>query len=208
VVLEKVMADEMVDPGDRVLTSGGDQIFPKGLPVGMVTKASPGPELFLIIRVHPAANLGKLEEVLVITKKEERSPPASAAETRPMRASDILAQRLPSVPEKPAGEANNPGNGKTTGQIQAGTAKSSGRDQFMNSGAQSATSTPNPGTPAPLKPRTAVPNSVKPASAQNPGVSPAVKVSDQLSKSAPLPAKPAPPPSKPSDTDSAEEKPQ
>ena len=34
IVLEKVMSDEPVQPGDRVLTSGGDQIFPKGLPVG------------------------------------------------------------------------------------------------------------------------------------------------------------------------------
>jgi rod shape-determining protein MreC len=239
VVLEKVMADEMVDPGDTVLTSGGDQIFPKGLPVGIVTKASPGPELFLIIRVHPAANLGKLEEVLVITKKEERPPPASVADTRPIRASDILAQRLPSVPEKPAADPNNPGNRKAvgsppgalgklpaaatrnpggadkaivndlaSGQIQTGTAKSSGRDQLINSGSQaSTTATSNPGTPAPSKPRTAVPNTVKPASAPNTGVSPGVKVSDQLTKSAPLPPKQAAP-SKPSDTDSAEEKPQ
>src|SRR6202162_1312098 len=29
--LEKIMADESVQPGEKVLTSGGDQIFPKGL---------------------------------------------------------------------------------------------------------------------------------------------------------------------------------
>jgi len=42
VVLEGVMSDEQVAPGERVLTSGGDQIFPKGLPVGTVTKVGPG----------------------------------------------------------------------------------------------------------------------------------------------------------------------
>ena len=36
VVLERVMSDEQVPVGETVLTSGGDQIFPKGLPVGTV----------------------------------------------------------------------------------------------------------------------------------------------------------------------------
>ena len=53
VVLEKVMSDETVPPGEMVLTSGGDGIFPKGLLVGTVTKVSPGSELFLNIRVRP-----------------------------------------------------------------------------------------------------------------------------------------------------------
>ena len=42
VVLEKVMSDETVQPGEKVVTSGGDQIFPKGLPVGTVTKSFAG----------------------------------------------------------------------------------------------------------------------------------------------------------------------
>jgi rod shape-determining protein MreC len=99
VVLEKVMTDESVQPGERVLTSGGDRIFPKGLLVGTVTKVSPGPELFLNIRVKPAADLGRLEEVLVITQQEEREP---VVETQHLRAADILAQRLPSIPDQPA----------------------------------------------------------------------------------------------------------
>jgi len=100
VILEKVMADNQVQPGEKVLTSGGDQIFPKGMPVGFVTKVSPGAELFLNIRIRPSANLSKLEEVLVITQKEDRA--AALAGGEPMRAVDVLAQRLPSVPDKPA----------------------------------------------------------------------------------------------------------
>jgi rod shape-determining protein MreC len=107
VVLEKVMSDETVQPGEKVVTSGGDQIFPKGLPVGTVTKVSPGPELFLNIRVRPAVDLSRLEEVLVITQQEEKEP-ALADGGSPMRAADILAQRLPSVPDRPPDDPSKP----------------------------------------------------------------------------------------------------
>src|ERR1700733_880573 len=65
-ILDRVMSDEQVSPGDALLSSGGDQIFPKGLPVGTVSKVSPGKELFLSIKVKPAADLSRLEEVLVV----------------------------------------------------------------------------------------------------------------------------------------------
>jgi rod shape-determining protein MreC len=82
------------------LTSGGDQIFPKGLPVGTVTTVGKGKDLFLSINIKPAANLSKLEEVLVLTEKQERE--SVADDHVRVRAADILAQRLPSVPDKPA----------------------------------------------------------------------------------------------------------
>lgn len=97
-VIDKIMADEEVKMGDRVLTSGGDQIFPKGLIIGTVDRIEKGPE-FLQVMVRPSASLNRLEEVLVIVKKEEREPPSTATK---IRASDILAERLPSVPDKPA----------------------------------------------------------------------------------------------------------
>jgi len=112
VVLERVMSDETVQAGENVMTSGGDRIFPKGLPVGTVTKVSPGSDLFLNIRLRPAANLNKLEEVLVVLQVIEKEPAPS--ESGPVRAVDILAQRLPSVPDKPAEDPNNP-NKKTDG---------------------------------------------------------------------------------------------
>ena len=97
-VLEKMMSDEQVEPGDQLLTSGGDQIFPKGLPIGTVKSVSPGRDVFLKIRVRPAAQLSRLEEVLVITHVVERQPTQEEARGA-MRAADILAERLPSVPE-------------------------------------------------------------------------------------------------------------
>jgi len=99
-ILERVMSDEHVAPGETVLSSGGDQIFPKGFPVGTVSKVSPGKELFLNIKVHAAADLSRLEEVLVVTERQERE--AVAENGGKMRAADILAERLPSVPDKPA----------------------------------------------------------------------------------------------------------
>jgi rod shape-determining protein MreC len=100
-VVEKILSDESVQPGERVLTSGGDQIFPKGLDVGVVREAAAGKDSFLNIRLRPAANLSKLEEVLVVTQVESRAPTLAEAGGR-LRAADILAERLPSVPPKPA----------------------------------------------------------------------------------------------------------
>jgi rod shape-determining protein MreC len=116
-ILERVMSDEQVTPGETVLSSGGDQIFPKGLPVGTISRVSPGKELFLSIKVKPAADLSRLEEVLVVTEKHERAPVAEGGVR--VRAADVLAQRLPSVPDKlpaPAGTtpASGAGSGATT----------------------------------------------------------------------------------------------
>lgn len=118
VILEKVMTDEQVAPGDVIVTSGGDQIFPKGITVGTVMKVSPGADLFLNIRVRPTASLSRLEEVLVITRKEDRAP--NLAETNSVRAVDILTQRLPSVPDKPAAD---PGSAATEAPTKPATAQ-------------------------------------------------------------------------------------
>jgi rod shape-determining protein MreC len=120
-ILERVMSDETVAAGDVVLSSGGDQIFPKGLPVGTVSRVSPGREMFLNIQVKPAADLNRLEEVLVVTEKQEREP--AVAQSGRVRAADILAERLPSVPVKPAAVAGAaPAGSGATGQgLSAGT---------------------------------------------------------------------------------------
>jgi rod shape-determining protein MreC len=112
-IVHNIMTDEKVEPGDRVLTSGGDRVFPKGLPVGTVMSVGPGQDLFLNIRVKPAAPISRLEEVLVVTKMDERTPEATPSST-PLRAIDILAQRLPTVaPPKPATTESATGEKKT-----------------------------------------------------------------------------------------------
>ncbi|MGC2474402.1 MAG: rod shape-determining protein MreC [Candidatus Sulfotelmatobacter sp.] len=120
VVLERIMSDETVQPGETVLTSGGDQIFPKGLHVGTVTKVGAGKDLFLNIKIRPAADLSKLEEVLVLTEKQEKQ--ATAEDHVRVRAADILAQRLPSVPDKPATDPN--ANSAVSGSTASGASGS------------------------------------------------------------------------------------
>jgi rod shape-determining protein MreC len=116
--VQYVMADERVVPGEEIITSGGDRIFPKGLPVGKVVDVSPGKDLFLNIRVLPSARLDRLEEVLVVTKVSEKAP--DTQDLGPIRASDILAQRLPTVPNQPQAAAN--GNAAQPAAGAAGTA--------------------------------------------------------------------------------------
>ena len=55
-----------VQVGDRLVTSGLDGIFPKGLSVGRVTRLSRKDRgLFLYAEVTPTADSSRLEEVLV-----------------------------------------------------------------------------------------------------------------------------------------------
>jgi rod shape-determining protein MreC len=65
--LQYVMNEESVAPGELVLTSGLDQIYPKGLPVGTVVQVSAG-NIYKNILVKPAVDLNRLETVLVVLK--------------------------------------------------------------------------------------------------------------------------------------------
>jgi rod shape-determining protein MreC len=136
VQLQYIMADEQVKPGDSIITSGGDRIFPKGFPVGTISEVKPGRDNFLEIKVKPAADLNRLEEVLVITKITERAPDVTDAQGT-VRAADILAERLPSVPQKPPEDqakeaASGPG------------APTSAQPNTSQSGAPGATTTAKP----------------------------------------------------------------
>jgi rod shape-determining protein MreC len=150
VVLERVMADEQVQPGETVLTSGGDQIFPKGLPVGRVTKVGTGRDLFLNIQVKPSANLSQLEEVLVVVEKQEQQPVAE--DNVRIRAADILAQRLPSVPDKPADPTAAAGTSSAQTPVKTGTTHSvPSNGVTVESGADNGSQIKPPAQPKPPK---------------------------------------------------------
>jgi rod shape-determining protein MreC len=116
-----IMSDEQIETGDHVITSGGDRIYPKGFSVGTVVSAIPDTDNdpFLAIKIKPSADLRRLEEVMVVTKVAEETP-AVAGGPLPMRAADILAQRLPSVPKQ------DPNAAKTAGSTPAGSAPTPG----------------------------------------------------------------------------------
>jgi rod shape-determining protein MreC len=166
VVLEKVMSDETVPAGEQVLTSGGDGIFPKGLLVGRVTKVAPGNDLFLNIRVRPAADLSRLEEVLVVTKIDERQVEPDRANSA--RAVDILAERLPGVPSKPEDASKNAPAAHPAGTDDA---TPGGNKTVVTKPAASPASVPPSGAPA------------SPGSAaKKPGSPPQVSASGSLSR--------------------------
>lgn len=65
--LNYIMDEEKVSPGEAVLTSGLDQVYPKGLLVGYVVRAEDG-NIYKRITVKPAVSLSRLENVLVLFK--------------------------------------------------------------------------------------------------------------------------------------------
>ena len=109
-----ILADQRIQPGEHVLTAGGDQIFPRGLPVGTVEKVLRDPDRgsFIEVVVKPAASLQHLDEVLVITSldahlspqqqadlttSEELKGAEAAADAERKKAAAEMAERLPGL---------------------------------------------------------------------------------------------------------------
>ncbi|MBZ5514869.1 MAG: rod shape-determining protein MreC [Acidobacteriia bacterium] len=77
-----VMNEATVEVAEHVLTSGLDQIYPKGLPIGTVSEVREG-NIYKTIIIKPAASLDSLESVLVVQKP---------------RSADVEARNAPSHP--------------------------------------------------------------------------------------------------------------
>jgi len=134
-----ILADQRIKPGERVLTAGGDQIFPRGLPVGAVQKVVNDPDRdgFIEVVIKPDAHLDSLDEVLVISSAQPRfndqqmkdlaiSQDLKGAEVAAIadqkKASEIMAERLPGLTDPNAPPAAP--NGTTPGAN--GTAPANG----------------------------------------------------------------------------------
>jgi rod shape-determining protein MreC len=132
-LINNLTPDNRIKPGEQVLTSGGDQVYPRGLAVGTVESIAPDPDHqpYTLIKLRPAANLNQLEEVLVITgttptlpveaKKDLAKGAATAeaqaaaakaaadeqaAEAAARSAAQIVADRLPSLHDDANPDAN------------------------------------------------------------------------------------------------------
>ena len=68
--LDYISNQESIAAGALIVTSGQDQRYPKGLPIGRVETVRPG-EIFQEITVSPAAPLSRLEHVLVLAGPPE-----------------------------------------------------------------------------------------------------------------------------------------
>jgi rod shape-determining protein MreC len=104
IVINNLTPDSRIKPGEVVLTSGGDQVFPRGLAVGTIESIKPDLEHqpYTTITLKPAANLNQLEEVLVVTGTGNRLDPQTEQELAgeaQIHAADVSAQRLPSLHE-------------------------------------------------------------------------------------------------------------
>ena len=88
--MKYIPTDDKVNVGEQVVTSGMDRIFPRDLPVGTVAEIKTG-RPFQQVRVRPAANLARLEEVIVLltmrTLDIKKEPVAKAADTAEKRVS-------------------------------------------------------------------------------------------------------------------------
>lgn len=140
--------DDRIKPGGKVVTSGGDQIFPRGLPVGTIESVALDPDHppYSLIQLKPATNLNQLEEVLVITatqtalpeqaqqdlatglataKTQEAAKAAKAAQEQAAAqaaassAAQIVASRLPSLNDNNGTNGAN-GTDKTAPAAQPG----------------------------------------------------------------------------------------
>ncbi|HWG17756.1 MAG TPA: rod shape-determining protein MreC [Acidobacteriaceae bacterium] len=95
-------ADSRIKPGEPVVTSGGDQVYPRGLPVGTVQSIAPDPDRqpYTDIVIKPAVDLNRVEEVLVITSLQSNLPADAQqdlAAAQAQHAADISAERLPGI---------------------------------------------------------------------------------------------------------------
>jgi rod shape-determining protein MreC len=133
IVINNLTPDSRIQIGEQVLSSGGDQVYPRGLPVGTIESIKPDPDHqpYTLIQLRPAANLNQLEEVLVITATQPTLPlPAQhdlavgaataeaqaaaakqladqqAAEAAARSAAQIVADRLPSLHDPDHPETN------------------------------------------------------------------------------------------------------
>jgi rod shape-determining protein MreC len=158
-IISDVMSDEKVDVGEAVVTSGGDRVYPKGLAAGTVTHVGNDAELgpFLAIKVKSAANLDRLEQVLVVTKIAAEAPPVVTGDTH--RAAEILSQRLPSVTK-----TENPGKASAAPAGNAGAGPAAG-NAISKDRAGTGSTLANPGS--------------TPANKKNPLVTPSPAVNSQ-----------------------------
>jgi rod shape-determining protein MreC len=70
-----------VKPGDVVLASGVDGIYPKGFAIGRVESSERGSGLYRAIAVRPSIDFSSLEEVLVVLVPPRSAVPEDSAPT-------------------------------------------------------------------------------------------------------------------------------
>ena len=123
-VMKYVANDDVVNVGERVVTSGMDKIFPRDLPIVTITDIKPG-NPFTSIRIRPSAHLERLEEVIVLltltplqmNQETEAAKPSASVSTKPV---GETVKPSASVASKPVAEtAKSPASGTAAKPVPA-----------------------------------------------------------------------------------------
>ncbi len=119
-----ISPDDRIKPGEPVMTSGGDEVYPPGMPVGVVDRVVPDPDSsYVNVVIKPNSDLSALEEVLVVVQFSDKMPFAqekdinqseAVALAAKQRAADILSEKLPSLRDPNAPETTPGTNPEST----------------------------------------------------------------------------------------------
>jgi rod shape-determining protein MreC len=171
--INNLTPDSRIKPGEQVLTSGGDQVFPRGLKVGTIESIAPDPDHqpYTLIRVKPASNLFQLEEVLVITGTQAELPGAAQKDLKVAAATAEEQAAAKAAAEEAAADA---AARSTAAQVVADRLPSlnDGKEVNANDGAAAKMTPATTAVPKPLPtlhPDKYTPGVTPPASALTPG---------------------------------------
>jgi rod shape-determining protein MreC len=196
--INNLTPDQRIKPGEPVVTSGGDQVFPRGLPVGTIESIVPDPQHqpYTAITIKPAANLTQLEEVLVITGTSPTMPAqaqvdaaqAEATAEENKRAAEVLAEKLPNVNDQASADPNAK-NGAASAAVNNNGKPIDTTGQNLIGGLPGVPNSGLPKVKPSLHPDRYTPGATPPAADLQPGA-PAPKDSSQNTQSSPKPDTP------------------
>jgi rod shape-determining protein MreC len=172
--INNLTPDSRIKQGEEVLTSGGDQVFPRGLKVGTIESIAPDPEHqpYTLIHVKPSANLFQLEEVLVITGTQAELP---ATAQKDLKIAEGKAQEQAAAKAAAEQAAEEAAQRSTAAQVIADKLPSLSEDKDANAADASNTparTAPGGAVPKPLPtihPDRYTPGATPPAAALTPG---------------------------------------
>jgi rod shape-determining protein MreC len=159
--------------GDRLLTSGLDGIFPRGILIGTLTTVEKGVGLYKRIAVTPAVDFAEVSAVLVVLDPPQTTGPSPAGgafaspraqtPTRPTAPAPGAAAPATPPPTGPAAPPTRPSGAPATGLAPRSTPPRPTAQPATPPTSPGQTAPPRAAQPAPVPPAQAPPSSAEPA---------------------------------------------
>lgn len=147
-----------VKPGDLLVSSGLDGIFPAGYPVATVAKVERNPaETFALVEARPLAQLDRDREVLLLwAERPAPAAPADSVQPEPEPTPAATSSQRPSAPTTITGNSQRPATSPAGSQRPATSAptatESPGPEATAPAGDSDESSPPTAPQPAPDQP--------------------------------------------------------